>query len=266
MTNYSKIFALLNPQGQIAVDEKQILLISVALMLIVVLPVILLTLMFAWRYRAGNTEAKYSPEWQHSTLLEVIWWSLPCIIIAILGTITWISSHRLDPYKPLETAQKKTLVIQALALEWKWLFIYPQQGIATVNYIQVPVGVPVRFDITAEGPMNSLHIPELGGQIYAMAGMRTQLHLIADHPGDYRGLSANFSGDGFSNMNFILHAGSQKEFDRWVRKAKSAPEKLTLASYHSLAQPALSPIKYYAPVTPSLFDSLLMRGMMPHAP
>lgn len=256
-------FALLDPKGQIAADEKQILLISVALMLLVVIPVIVLTLAFAWRYRAGNTDAKYSPNWQHSTLLEIIWWSVPCAIIAILGTITWISSHRLDPYRPLDIPQKKTLVIQAIALEWKWLFIYPEQHIATVNVLQVPVGVPLRFQITAEGPMNSFQVPQLGGQIYAMAGMQTQLNLIADSAGDYRGLSTNFSGDGFSEMHFILHAGSQKEFDRWVKKEQSAPEKLTLAGYQRLARPAVSPVHYYSSVTPDLFNTIMMKSMMP---
>jgi len=255
-------FAILDPKGQVAADEKQILWISVVLMLLVVVPVILLTLGFAWRYRAGNSEAKYSPNWQHSTLLEVVWWSIPCLIIAVLGTITWISSHRLDPYRPLE-GDKKVLVIEAVALEWKWLFIYPEQQIATVNYIQLPVGVPVRFLITAEGPMNSLQIPQLGGQIYAMAGMQTQLNLIADVPGDYRGLSTNFSGDGFSDMHFTARASSQQAFERWVKKVKRASGKLTLETYQTLSQPAVSPVKYYSAVPASLFETVVMKAMMP---
>lgn len=186
------------------------------------------------------------------------------MIIAILGTITWISTHRLDPYRPLEAGTKKTIVIQAIALDWKWLFIYPEQHIATVNYIQVPAGVPVLFRITAEGAMNSFQIPQLGGQIYAMAGMQTQLNLIADEPGDYRGLSTNFSGDGFSDMTFTLHAGTQKEFDQWVKKVKRAPEKLTLAGYQRLARPAVNPgVKYYSSATKSLFETIVMKAMMP---
>jgi len=257
-------FDILNPKGQIAADEKQLLLLSVGLMLVVVVPVILLTLVFAWRYRESNTDAKYLPNWKHSTLLEIVWWSIPCAIIAILGTLTWISTYRLDPYRPLEVAGKKEITIQVVALDWKWLFIYPEQNIATVNYIQVPVGVPVNFRITAEGAMNSLQIPQLGGQIYAMAGMKTQLHLIADHSGDYRGFSANFSGDGFSDMNFILHAGSQKEFENWVRKIKRAPEKMTLGTYQRLARPGVSAhAKYYSSASKDLFDAIVMKSMMP---
>src|SRR5579885_452134 len=183
--------AVLNPKGVIAAQEVKIMLISAALMLIVVLPVIFLALFFSWRYREGNRNAKYAPEWAHSTVLELIWWSIPCAIIAILGIITWHSSHTLDPFRPLNAAGKtQTMTIQAIALEWKWLFIYPEQNIATINYLQIPAGVPVRFEITSEGPMNSLLIPQLAGQVYAMAGMQSRLHLIADEVGDYQGFSS----------------------------------------------------------------------------
>jgi cytochrome o ubiquinol oxidase subunit 2 len=233
-------------------------------MLTVVLPVILLTFAFAWRYRASNTKAKYLPNWQHSTTLELIWWTIPCLIVAYLGAVTWISSHHLDPYRPLAVKNNKVLTIQAIALEWKWLFIYPEQNIATVNYLEIPTGVPVRFLITSEGPMNSLQIPQLGGQIYAMAGMQTQLHLIADFPGDYRGISANFSGDGFSDMKFMLHAGSQADFDHWVKTAKKAPEKLTLNAYMHLAERGVSKeIKYYSSARKELFETVVMKSMMP---
>lgn len=257
-------FDLLNPKGRIAADEKQILIISVILMLFVVLPVILLALGFAWRYRAGNKEAKYLPNWQHSTTLEIIWWSIPCVIIAILGTITWISTHRLDPYQPLVVEREKAITIQAVALEWKWLFIYPEQNIATVNFLQVPVGVPINFIITSEGPMNSLQIPQLGGQIYAMAGMKTQLNLIAEVPGDYRGLSANFSGDGFSDMKFTLRATSKKEFERWVKSVRRASAKLTFPSYMRLSQPGvIQEARYYSSVNRRLFETIVMKAMMP---
>ncbi len=256
-------YDLLDPKGRIAADEKQILLISVVLMLLVVIPVILLAFGFAWRYRA-DSGAKYRPNWQHNTLLEIIWWSIPCLIIAVLGTITWISSHRLDPYKPLQVENKKALTIQAIALEWKWLFIYPEQNIASVNYLQVPVGVPLHFVITSEGPMNALQVPQLGGQIYAMAGMKTQLHLIADAPGDYRGLSANFSGNGFSDMKFILSARSQKEFERWVKKVKHAPQKLTYRNYERLSRPTvLHGVKTYSSTNKTLFETVVMKAMMP---
>ena len=177
---------LLNPKGIIAADEKHILIFSVLLMLLIVIPVIFMVFAIAWRYRASNEKAKYEPEWSHSTLLEVIWWSIPCVIIGILGAITWTSTHRLDPYQALNHPAKP-ITIQAISLEWKWLFIYPEQNIASINYIQFPVDVPVRFLISAEGPMNSFQIPQLAGQIYAMAGMKTKLHLIANAPGEYRG-------------------------------------------------------------------------------
>lgn len=254
---------LLDPKGIIAADEKQIMIISALLMLIVVIPVIILTLYFAWRYRAGNTKAKYSPDWDHSTTLEIIWWSIPCIIIAILASITWTSSHKLDPFRSIGESDK-TITIQVIALEWKWLFIYPNQHIATVNYIQIPVGTPVRFLISAEGPMNSFLIPQLAGQIYAMAGMQSKLHLIADKIGVYQGMSANFSGEGFSDMNFNVNVSSQEQFDTWVKQVASSPENLTTLAYNKLIQPSINnSVKYFSSVTNGIFDTVVMKSMMP---
>ena len=178
---------ILDPKGAIAAAEKSILLDAVALMLLVVVPVIVMSALFAWRYRAKNQRATYTPSWAQSHLLEAICWGIPCVIIIILAILTWISTHKLDPYRPLQHA-KKPLVIQAVALNWKWLFIYPEQHIATVNLVQFPVDRPVEFLVTADAPMNSFAIPQLAGQIYAMSGMRTRLHLIANAVGDYRGL------------------------------------------------------------------------------
>lgn len=255
---------LLNPKGSIAAQEKHILLTSVLLMLIVVLPVIFLVVFIAWRYREGNTKATYSPDWSHSTLLEIIWWSIPCVIIGILSAITWYSSHHLDPYRPLPEQTQKPIVIQAISLQWKWLFIYPEQGFATLNYVQFPAGVPVDFYISAEGPMNSLQIPQLAGQIYAMAGMRTQLHLIANEPGDYRGVSANFTGEYFADMKFTAHAGTQAEFDAWVKAAKQSKDKLTWASYQQLVAPKPdATTHYYILADKTLFDDVIMKSMMP---
>jgi cytochrome o ubiquinol oxidase subunit 2 len=255
---------LLNPKGTIAMQEKHILLTSVLLMLIVVLPVIFLVVFIAWRYRASNTKATYSPDWSHSTLLEIIWWSIPCIIIGILSAITWYSSHHLDPYRPLTGQTQKPIIIQAISLQWKWLFIYPEQGFATLNYIQFPAGVPVDFYISAEGPMNSLQIPQLGGQIYAMAGMRTQLHLIANEPGDYRGVSANFTGEYFADMKFSAHVGTQAEFDAWVKEAKSSKEKLTWDAYQQLVAPKPdATTHYYTLADKTLFEDVIMKAMMP---
>lgn len=257
--------AMLNPQGMIAADEKHIMLTSVWLMLIVVIPVLILTFTFCWRYRASNTKATYSPNWAHSTTLEIIWWAIPCVIIATLATITWTSSHRLDPYKPLASVgNEKPLVIQAISLEWKWLFIYPEQGIATVNYVQIPVGKPVQFQITAEGPMNSFQVPQLAGQIYAMAGMQTKLNLIANTAGEYRGMAANFTGEGFSDMNFVVKAGTDEEFNRWIKLAKATPNKLTMAEYEKLVKPSeRNAVQYYSSAGKEIFEASIMKYMMP---
>lgn len=255
---------MLEPKGMIAASEKSILINSSLLMLIVVVPVMILTFAFAWHYRAGNTKAKYTPNWSHSTLIEVICWSIPCVIIVILGIITWKSSHDLDPYKPLEISNKKHITIQAIALEWKWLFIYPEQNIASINEIQIPVGVPIRFLITAEGPMNSLQIPQLAGQIYAMAGMQTKLHLIADTAGTYQGISANFSGDGFSGMKFTVRAGSQDEFDQWVKTVKRSQNVLTTMTYNQLVKPSENNVvKYFSSANKDIFATVIMKSMMP---
>lgn len=254
---------IIDPKGTIAIEERQIMIQSALLMLIVVIPVIFLSLFFAWRYREGNKKATYAPEWAHSTTLEIIWWTIPIIIILILGTITWTSSHRLDPYKPISTPEK-TLTIQAISLEWKWLFIYPEQNMATINEVYIPVNTPVQFLITAEGPMNSLQIPALVGQIYAMAGMQTKLHLITDTTGDYAGISTNFTGDGFSGMHFNVHVGTQDEFNSWVKQAKLSPNKLTVQTYDQLLKPSMNEaVKYYSDTNPGIYPLAAMKLMMP---
>jgi cytochrome o ubiquinol oxidase subunit 2 len=256
-------WALLNPKGVIAASEKELLVTAVLLMLTIVVPVIILTLIFAWKYRESNTKAKYSPEWTHSTAIEVVCWSIPAIIIAILGVMTWTSSHQLDPYRPL-SSNIKPIPIQVVALNWKWLFIYPEQKIATVNFLQIPVNVPVRFFITADAPMNSLEIPQLAGQIYAMTGMQSQLNLMATEPGDYQGFSANFSGEGFSGMKFVVRASSEKEFKQWVNSVKNSPEALTSESYEKLALPSENnPVQTFVLGEKDLFNSVIMKYMMP---
>lgn len=257
-------FAVLNPKGIIAADEKNILITSSVLMLLVVVPVIILTFVFAWRYRETNTKATYSPKWSHSTTLEIICWAIPCLIILALGVITWNSTHRLDPYKPLTIKNVKPITIQAIALEWKWLFIYPEQNIATINFVQIPIGVPIQFLISAEGPMNSFQIPQLAGQIYAMAGMQTKLYLIANEEGHYQGVSANFSGEGFSEMQFNVRASSQKQFEQWIKTAKQSPEKLTMAAYNKLIEPSKKlPVKLYSFANQNIFETVVMKSMMP---
>ncbi|KLD76397.1 ubiquinol oxidase subunit II [Xanthomonas hyacinthi] len=257
--------AILNPKGQIGHDEKTLLITSVVLMLLVVIPVIVMTLAFAWRYRASNTKARYEPNWSHSTAIEVVVWSIPCMIILVLAVLTWRSSHALDPYKPLDS-KVKPITIEAVALDWKWMFIYPEQGIATVNEIAFPVDTPLNFRITSDTVMNSFFIPHLGTQIYAMAGMETKLHLIANEPGDYFGLSANYSGHGFSKMGFTARATDQAGFDAWVAKVKAAPKALDQAEFQILAanrnDKAQYPVTYYASVQDGMFKSLLDKYMM----
>ena len=233
-------------------------------MLIIVLLFIILTLVIARKYRASNTKAKYSPNWAHGTLLEAGWWLLPIVIIAILATMTWRATHKLDPYKPL--AVKGTpITIQAVALQWRWLFIYPQQKIATINFVVFPVNTPINFQITSDAPMNSFQIPQLAGQIYAMTGMTTQLHLIANATGDYNGRSVNFSGDGFADMTFTARVvATPAEFNQWVQTVKKSPSKLTLDAYNKVAAPNEDEsVVYYSSVANDLFNTIIMKFMMP---
>jgi cytochrome o ubiquinol oxidase subunit 2 len=222
--------ALLNPKGQVGLDERNLIITSTLLMLIVVIPVIIMTFWFAWRYRASNTKATYTPNWEHSTKIEIVLWTIPCIIIFALGIITWESSHHLDPSKPIASTEKP-IRIDVVALDWKWLFIYPEQGIATVNEISFPTNVPVEFHITSGTVMNSFFIPQLGSQIYAMGGMENKLNLIANHDGVFPGISANYSGRGFSDMKFNAISTSREEFDAWVNKVKQSPKTLDISTY-----------------------------------
>jgi cytochrome o ubiquinol oxidase subunit II len=253
----------LAPKGKIAAEELKLIVFSAELILLVVIPVIFMAFWFAWRYREGNN-AKYTPEWKHSTLLEIIWWTIPCIIILILGTVTWKTTHSLDPYKPLES-QIKPVTVEVVSLDWKWLFIYPEYKIATVNYLKIPAGTPIDFRITAASPMNSFIIPQLGGQIYAMTGMTTQLHLIADAPGIYRGLATNYTGVGFAGMHFDTEATSSEDFLSWVKKVQSMPDRLTSATFWERLMPKSidAPVSYFAQVDDGLFDEIVMHYMMP---
>jgi len=208
-------WVLLDSKGMVGLAQRDLILICIGLMLIVVIPAIVLTFVFAWRYRAGNTKAKYMPDWSHSTKVEIVVWGVPLIIIAVLAVIVWKSTHELDPYKPLDVAGEP-LHVDVIATDWKWVFVYPDLGIATVNQLNFPANRPLAFNITSNSTMNTFFIPQLGGQIYAMAGMRTQLHLIANEPGQFRGMSGNYSGHGFSNMKFIATASSNEDFERWV--------------------------------------------------
>lgn len=260
---YSLNSAILNPKGIIGIEERDLMIDATLLMLIVVIPVLVMTFVICLRYRGSNKKATYLPYWDYSFLAEAVWWGFPCIIIIILSVITWRSSHALDPYKPLKTGVKP-IEVQAIALQWKWLFIYPEQKIATVNYLQFPEQTPLNFEITSDAPMNSLWIPQLGGQIYAMPGMRTKLHLIADEPGSFRGSSANLSGEGFAGMVFTAKSTSQAEFDSWVESMKQSKQSLGLAEYNQLAKPSENnPEATYLLTDPELFNQIIMKYMMP---
>ena len=250
---------LLAPKGPIGGAEKSLIATSTWAMLIVVIPVIFLTLLFAWRYRASNKSAEYRPNWAHSTAIEVAVWTIPALIILFLAVLTWKSTHELDPYKPLES-QVKPINVEVVALDWKWLFIYPDLGIASVNQLAIPVGTPVNFRITSDTVMNSFFIPQLGGQIYAMAGMQTRLHLMANDVGDYAGTSANFSGKGFSDMKFRTLAETPEDFNAWVAKARASTDHLDMDRYYAVAKPEeKASVSYFSSVDPKLFNNIVAR-------
>jgi cytochrome o ubiquinol oxidase subunit 2 len=251
--------AVLEPKGIIAEKERDLLIITSLLMLVVVVPAILFTLIFDWMYRVGDKQRTFRPEWGDSHLAEILWWGIPSVIVVILSVLTYTSSHELNPYKPLET-DKKPLTIQVVALDWKWLFIYPEQSIATVNFIQFPVDTPINFEITADAPMNSFWIPQLGGQIYAMPAMRTKLHLMAKEEGVFRGCSAHISGVGFAGMVFQAKASTEKEFNAWVRSVEKAGTPLTLEEYNKLVKPTeYDPVTYYRLGKKDLFDYIVTK-------
>lgn len=252
-TGCTEHMIVLDPKGPIAEQQRDLMVISTVLASIVIVPVLILTAIIVWRYRdkEGRT-AKYASEWEHNTKLEVIWWGIPIAVIAVLGIITVQSTYALEPSKPL-ASDRKALTIQATSLDWKWLFQYPEQGIATVNSIKIPEDVPIRFEITADSPMNSFWIPQLGGQMYAMSGMAMTLYLQADERGQYWGSGANFTGKDFAKMHFDVEAASQEEFDQWVSEVKAASPALTLEGYKQLAEPAASDVKTFSSFPEGLF-------------
>jgi cytochrome o ubiquinol oxidase subunit II len=250
-------WVVLDPKGPIGLEERSIILTATVLMLIVIAPVIALVLLFAWRYRASNERAQYRPDWAHSNRIEAVVWLIPCIIVTALGVIAWRSSHTLDPYRPL-ASKVKPIRIDAVALDWKWLFIYPDEQVATVNQVAFPANVPVEFHITSASVMNAFFIPQLGSQIYAMAGMETQVHLLADEPGTYQGLSSNYSGDGFSGMTFKAIALPPRGFSSWLAKVAASRHTLTAGAYERLARPSENnPVQYYSQVRPRLFAGII---------
>lgn len=254
---------VLDPQGPVAAAERTILLNATVIMLAVIIPVILLTLAFAWWFRAGNAKAKRSPDFAYSGPVEVVVWAIPMLIVLFLGGIAWIGSHDLDPPKRI-LAKHSPIDVQVVSLDWKWLFIYPALGVASVNKLVVPAGAPLRLQLTSATVMNSFFVPQLGSQIYTMAGMSTRLNLLADKPGVYPGLSAQFSGQGFSDMRFNVEALPEGQFNQWLATAKRNPAQLTAATYAQLAKPGLqaTPLEFGA-IGQGVFDAIVDARPLP---
>lgn len=263
---------VLNPAGDVAMQQRDLVIISTVLMLLIIIPVMALTVFFAWRYRQSNTSAPYDPDWDHSTHLELVIWAAPLLIIICLGAITWMATHLLDPFRPIERTapgqtvarETKPLKVEVVALDWKWLFIYPDYGIATVNQMAAPVGQPIHFRISASSVMNAFYVPALAGMIYAMPGMQTQLHAVINKPGDFKGFSANYSGEGFSKMRFDFLAKNDADFGKWVSDIKAAGGNLGRTEYLELERPSEGvPVKKFANVDPQLFHLIVNLCVQP---
>jgi cytochrome o ubiquinol oxidase subunit 2 len=259
---------VLNPSGDIAAQQAHLVVVSTLLMLLIIVPVMFLICLFAWRYRKSNTAAEYKPDWDHSTKLELLIWGAPLLIIIVLGLITWIYTHLLDPYRPLSridenrpiAAGVKPLEVQVVSMDWKWMFIYPEQGIATVNELVTPVDVPVRFHMTSTSVMNAFYIPALAGMVYTMPSMETQLNAVMNKVGVYDGFSANYSGAGFSDMKFKYHGVTQADFDAWVAKTKASTSALNRAEFLALDKPTIKhPIMHFGSVEAGMYDLILNR-------
>lgn len=250
-------YKLFDPKGPIADLQMDLLIISALIMLIVVVPVTVMGVWFPYRYRRNNGKRPYKPDWEHSNMIEFVVWTIPIIIIIVLGIITYKTSYSMDPRKPIES-DKPTMVVQVVAMDWKWLFIYPEYEIATVNEVVFPVDVSVEYLVTSDTVMNSFFIPNLGSQIYAMSGMENRVHLMASEEGTYRGFSANYSGFGFSGMKFDAVATSQQEFEQWVAKVKASPIALDDAEFAKLREKTkdVKP-KHYSTVNPLLFSEII---------
>ena len=252
---------VLDPKGPIAAAERLILFNALGIMLAIVIPTILATIAVAFWFRASNLRAAYLPDFEYSGRLELLVWSIPAMTVLLVGGVAWVGAHDLDPRKPISSSATP-VTVQVVSLDWKWLFIYPEQGIASVNKLVVPVGTPISFELTSSSVMNSFFVPQLGSQIYTMSGMVTRLHLQADHPGTYPGLSAMFSGDGFSDMRFTVDAVTDNGFAQWVRQARETGPALDTQAYADLAKPskAVAPFTYRT-VAADLFSGIVNAGM-----
>lgn len=259
---------LLHPSGDVARQQSDLLIDSTILIALIIVPVLIALAVVAYRYRASNQKTTYTPEWDHSTHLELLIWAAPLFIIIVLGAMTWVATHTMDPYHPLDRisatqavpSDAHTLHVDVVSLEWKWLFFYPDYGIATVNQLAAPIDVPIQFKLTSETMMDSFFVPALAGQIYTMPGMQTQLHAVINKPGNYKGFSANYSGHGFTDMRFRFLGMTQADFKRWVQSIKSGDGDLDRQTYQKLAMPTRDePVRRYARYTPDLYSRILNR-------
>ena len=253
---------VLDARGPVAAADRQMMLNALGIMLAIVVPTITVALYFAWWYRADNHHARRHPRFVYSGAIELIVWSIPLLVILFLSGVIWIGSHELDPARPL-ASREEPIEVQVVSLDWKWLFIYPDQGVAAVNELVVPAGVPLHFSLTSASVMNSFFVPQLGSMIATMNGMVTQLHLQADHPGDYYGLSTQFSGDGFSDMNFTVHAVAPDAFAQWLERVRGAGPALDRAGYERLAQQGESIPSTYGAIDPELFHAVATNKIAP---
>jgi cytochrome o ubiquinol oxidase subunit 2 len=255
---------ILDPKGPITLIERDLLLTAFGLMLIVVIPVFVMAFVFVWFYRPASKHDVYEPDWGYSVWMDALVWLVPAAIVIAIGALVWDDTHRLDPYRSID-ADKPPLEVQVVAQDWKWLFLYPEQGIAAVNKLAFPSEQPLSLKITSDTVMNSFLIPALGGQIYAMAGMETRLQLVADEPGRFAGRNMQYSGDGFANQYFEAIAMSDQDFEAWVAEVRRSDGRLDAAAYEQLAEPSeLHPVTYYATFEPDLFAHIIAR-YAPHA-
>lgn len=261
--HFKEYIDVLFPKGIVALKELNLLLIIQGIMLLVIIPVYIFTFIFSWKYSATNPKGKYDPDLVDNTIAEYVWWGVPLILTIIIAVLTWYKTHELDPFRPI-ASDRKPLKIQVVALQWKWLFIYPDEKIATVNFFQFPKEVPLQFEITADAPMNSFWIPSLGGQIYAMPAMRTELNLMANEEGEFRGSSANISGEGFAGMHFIAKSSSDEDYQRWIESIQKSTKTLNSDEYTKLALPSQNnPPEVYQLKDDQLFNQILMKYMHP---
>lgn len=262
---FKQYIAFLFPAGMIGVEERDLLFIIQGIMLLVIIPVYILTFIFSWKYRADTrNKSLYDPHLVDNKLAEVIWWGVPLVLTLVICALTWVKTHELDPFKPIPHETNPTKTIQVVALQWKWLFIYPEEKIASLNFLQIPVDTPIRFELTADAPFNSFWIPKLGGQIYAMPKMKTILNLIANETGDFRGSSANISGEGFASMHFITRSSSKEDYQKWVEEAQKSSNFLDLESYNQLVKPSQgNPSTQYQLKQLNLFQEIINKYMLP---